>query len=105
MRSYDTIARFGGDEFVVLITEAETPFKIISEATEMSNRILEHIARPFTLNDREIYITPSIGIAVYPRDGRNYDDLLKNADSAMYRAKEKGRGNFEFYQAVYNADA
>ena len=105
VRSYDTIARFGGDEFVVLITEAETPFKIISEATEMSNRILEHIARPFTLNDREIYITPSIGIAVYPRDGRNYDDLLKNADSAMYRAKEKGRGNFEFYQAVYNADA
>ena len=105
VRSYDTIARFGGDEFVVLITEAETPFKIISEVTDMSNRILEHIARPFTLHEREIYITPSIGIAVYPRDGKTYDDLLKNADTAMYRAKERGRGNFEFYQAVYNANA
>lgn len=105
VRSYDTIARFGGDEFVVMIAGPESLDKLISEAINLSNRIHEQMAKSFTLDSREIYVTPSIGIAVYPRDGKNFDDLLKNADTAMYRAKEKGRGNFEFYQEIYNVDA
>ena len=105
VRSYDTIARFGGDEFVVMISDVETLDKIISETTKLSNRILENITKPFVLNERDIYITSSIGIAIYPRDGKTFDDLLRNADTAMYRAKARGRGNFEFYREAYNANA
>ena len=103
IRSYDTVARFGGDEFAILISDIKIIEEMISYATKLTDRILEYMEKPFILNNREIYMTPSIGIAVYPRDADNFDNLLKNADSAMYSAKAKGRGNYEFYEMAYNA--
>ena len=92
LRETDTMARQGGDEFVVLMDELTDREAI----TRVSQRILDAVGQPFVIDGQELHITASVGISVYPEDGRT---LLKNADIAMYRAKEKGKNNFQFYSA------
>jgi diguanylate cyclase (GGDEF)-like protein/PAS domain S-box-containing protein len=93
LRSGDTVARVGGDEFLLLLSEIGG----IVDANTIAQKILEAFRRPFILDDREIVLTTSIGVAIFPDDGDNDDILVKYADVAMYRAKDKGRDNFQRY--------
>lgn len=93
IRSSDTVARFGGDEFVLLLPEIHSP----SDATQIAKRILEVISSPFEINGLPLFITVSIGIAIFPEDGDDRDSLITNADLALYAAKDRGRNCFFFY--------
>jgi diguanylate cyclase (GGDEF)-like protein/PAS domain S-box-containing protein len=93
MREEDTVARMGGDEFVVIQKGICQP----EDAALLSARMLAEISRPFSLAGHEIVTSLSIGISLYPQDGEDPSSLLKNADAAMYRAKEKGRNGYQFY--------
>lgn len=98
LRLSDTVARQGGDEFVVLIEDfADTQY-----LTAVARKIMHELAQPFILLNQELYISASIGISVYPDDGVDLFSLLKNADVAMYRAKEHGKNTFHFYAADSN---
>jgi len=101
LRRADTIARLGGDEFAVIIEGIEGPEDAISIADNLTT-ILEHNVR---LDDQETYTSASIGIAVYPSDGNDARTLLKNADTAMFRAKENGRHCFQFYKPEMSVSA
>ncbi|MGB6985752.1 MAG: EAL domain-containing protein [Candidatus Aquilonibacter sp.] len=94
-----TIARMGGDEFVVLITDCRDP----EHVRDVGERILALVSEPFLLDEYEQYISASIGIAVYPEDGRDDQTLIKNADIAMYRAKDRGRNGYYFYNPTLEA--
>ncbi|WP_420475613.1 EAL domain-containing protein [Noviherbaspirillum sp. ST9] len=93
LRASDTIARLGGDEFVALIHETAEPDSVAKAA----GKLLDAAARPFVLMGRECRVSASIGIAMYPRDGDDEQTLMKNADIAMYFAKEEGKNNYQFY--------
>ena len=95
------LARLGGDEFTVLILKLRSLQNVIS----MSQRIQELIRQPFNLAGREVFLTASIGIALYPDDGENAETLLKHADTAMYHAKNMGRDNFQFYSTSLTTEA
>jgi diguanylate cyclase (GGDEF)-like protein/PAS domain S-box-containing protein len=92
-RKSDTIARIGGDEFVLVLPQVILP----KDAAKLAQRILDVFQEPFVFDGHQLKITTSIGIAVYPDDGKDIDILLKNADNAMYRAKEEGRDMYRFY--------
>ena len=96
-----SLARLGGDEFTVLLTN----LRDVQDAGTVARRIVEAMAKPFLIEGREIFVTISVGIAIFPVDGESIDALLKNADSAMYHAKEQGRNNFQFYSDNLNAEA
>ncbi|MDH4127489.1 MAG: EAL domain-containing protein [Spirochaetota bacterium] len=98
VRGVDTVARLGGDEFVILLNEISGTQGI----TKVAQKIIESFSSPFNLDAREIFVTPSIGISIYPTDASNLDDLLKSADIAMYHAKKSGRNNFQFYSLEIN---
>lgn len=101
IRETDTVARLGGDEFTMLTEElAES-----QQATVIADKVLATLSRPFTLGDHEVFVSASIGISCYPQDGADPETLLKNADAAMYQAKEHGRGTFRFFSAEMNAHA
>ena len=93
IRQCDTLSRQGGDEFAVLLPDLDSG----DEATRIAQRMLDLTAQPMRLDDQELNVTCSIGISLYPRDGRTADLLLKNADIALYRAKDMGRNNYQFY--------
>ena len=95
----DTVARLGGDEFIVGLYDLESP----DDATRVTERILASIADPIRLDQHEITVTASLGISVFPQDGADADTLLKNADAAMYQAKESGRNNYFFYDRARTA--
>ncbi|MGA9349937.1 MAG: diguanylate cyclase, partial [Anaerolineae bacterium] len=95
VRKSDTVARMGGDEFMLL--SLFPGIRGEEDAARIAERILEVFRRPFVLDGHEIRITTSIGIAIYPDDGQDTDTLMKNADIAMYRAKERGRDNYQHY--------
>ncbi len=95
------LARLGGDEFTVLLTN----LRDVQDAGKVARRMLEALARPFSIKDHEMFVTVSVGIAVFPSDGDSVDVLLKNSDGAMYHAKEQGRNNFQFYSNAMNAAA
>ena len=101
MRERDTLARIGGDDFVVVLSDLGSP----QDVPLLADRILHHVAAPIPLHDREISLSASIGVSLYPQDGDDYDTLLRNADAAMYRAKEAGGATFRFYTADMNAQA
>ncbi len=98
VRAGDTVGRISGDEFAVVLADMARP----DDAALVGQKILEALAAPFDLGGNEAYITASIGIAVYPGDGDDAETLLKNADMAMYRAKESARNSFCFFTAEMN---
>jgi len=98
LRDGDTVARLGGDEFVLVLND-QTHDDVIFHAMQ---RVTASLARPFAIDGKELYISCSAGISLYPQDGTDVETLLKNADAAMYRAKEHGRNNFQFYTSEMN---
>jgi diguanylate cyclase (GGDEF)-like protein len=94
------LARMGGDEFTILIPKIDTS----DVAARTAEAIIEVLKSSFPLNHNEVYITASIGISVYPEDGTDADTLMKNADTAMYRAKDEGRNNYQFYTPSVNQE-
>ena len=96
----DTIARAGGDEFIVLLED----FHTTRDVTEVADRLLEVISQSFKINEQEMKLSASIGIALYPNDGIDSQELMKNAEMAMYRAKQNGRANYQFYAAEMNVN-
>lgn len=99
LRDSDTIARQGGDEFVVLLEEFGEDVQYLAG---VARKVMAVLTQPFTLMGQEIFISASIGISVYPRDGQDMNTLLKNADIAMYRAKEHGKNAYHFYASDCN---
>jgi diguanylate cyclase len=97
----DTVARLGGDEFVVILGPLPDP----NEAGKAAERILAELALPVSIRERDFQTRASIGIAIYPGDGATPEELLKNADTAMYRAKDDGRGRATFFEANMNERA
>ncbi len=93
VRRGDTVARLGGDEFVVLTEH----LRGMEDAAVLAEKLTRTMAAPFRVADREFYLTMSLGISLYPQDGLDAETLLKNADAAMYRAKDAGRNTFQFY--------
>lgn len=101
----DTVARMGGDEFTLLLQSRGTREAALTQAIHVAEEILGSLHAPFVLENREFFVTASIGIALSPQDGSELSQLMKNADTAMYHAKERGKNNFQFYQADMNASA
>jgi len=99
MRATDTISRQGGDEFILLLAEMDSP----EAAAQVAQKVIQVLAQPFCLSGHEVTVTPSIGIAVSPEDGSDLDTLLKHADLAMYDAKQRGRNNYQFFRREMNA--
>jgi diguanylate cyclase (GGDEF)-like protein/PAS domain S-box-containing protein len=98
VRQYDTVARLGGDEFVLLLRDVEH----IQSLARISDKILALFKEPFFISGHEVFVTASIGISTYPSDGVTADALLKNADTAMYHAKESGRNGYQFFAEEMN---
>ena len=99
VRRSDTLARLGGDEFTVVLTELDDA----RDAMRVAEDIAEAMRQPFVIEDRELFVTLSLGISMYPDDGIDGETLMVNADVAMYRAKELGRDNFQWFAAEMNA--
>lgn len=98
MRRGDTVARLGGDEFMIVMSDMAAE----SDAVNMASELLELVEAPIRVGTREMIVTASIGISLYPRDGETASILVKNADVAMYRSKEGGSNNFRFYSPEMN---
>jgi diguanylate cyclase (GGDEF)-like protein/PAS domain S-box-containing protein len=101
VRSSDTVSRQGGDEFVVLLSEVEQA----QDAEITARRVLETIAASHSVDDHDLHVTVSIGISIYPGDGLDGETLIKNADTAMYHAKENGRQSYQFFEQAMNTRA
>jgi diguanylate cyclase (GGDEF)-like protein/PAS domain S-box-containing protein len=95
VRKGDTVARLGGDEFAIILEDADAA----EHVAPIARKVLETMTQPLLLNGQEYVLTTSIGICIFPGDGENGEILLKNADIAMYRAKEKGRNSYQFYSS------
>jgi len=96
LRKSDTISRMGGDEFLFLLPEISR----IEDATKISWKIIDSFESLFIIDYQKIHINTSIGILLYPQDGKDVDTLIKNADIAMYQAKKEGRNNYQFYKKL-----
>lgn len=94
LRGHDHLSRFGGDEFVVIVSKTDKP----NEAQIVAGRLLQSLAAPIDIGVTQVYVTASIGIAMYPEDAQSVEELLKNADTAMYQAKEQGGNRSMFYK-------
>ena len=101
IRGSDSVSRQGGDEFVVLLLELEQA----EDSAVTARRMLEAVARPHSVDHHDLHVTASIGVSVYPDDGLDADTLIKNADTAMYQAKENGRRSFQFFKPAMNVRA
>jgi diguanylate cyclase (GGDEF)-like protein/PAS domain S-box-containing protein len=101
VRGSDTVSRQGGDEFVVLLSEVAES----EDAAITARRILAAVAQPHSIDRHDLHVSASIGVSVYPDDGLDADTLIKNADTAMYQAKENGRQSFQFFKPAMNARA
>ncbi|HZW81997.1 MAG TPA: EAL domain-containing protein [Candidatus Deferrimicrobium sp.] len=101
VREGDTVARLGGDEFTIILPHVVQ----MADINKVAQRMLDNLAQPFNLNGQELFITASIGISAYPTDGDNIESIVKNADSAMYRAKELGNNKYRFFAPAMNEAA
>jgi diguanylate cyclase (GGDEF)-like protein len=101
IRGSDSVSRQGGDEFVVLLLDLQQA----EDAGVTARRMLEAVARPHFIDHHDLHLTASIGVSVYPDDGLDADTLIKNADTAMYQAKENGRRNIQFFKPAMNVRA
>lgn len=100
MRKSDTVARLGGDEFTVILEGIGT----VQDATNVAQELLHIVAQPIMVQDQELFVTPSIGIAIHPQYGKDPETLIKNADMAMYRAKRQGRNTYRFYTTTMESN-
>lgn len=98
LRNQDTVARLGGDEFILLLPEIHSPL----DAKNLANKLLHVIRKPLQVREHELNITLSVGIALYPRDGETSTELLRNADEALYLAKNQGKNCYQFYNSNEN---
>lgn len=89
------VSRQGGDEFIIVLEDVDK-----ENASQVAKRILNEFSHPFEINNEEFYVTPSIGISIYPTDGSDEETLIKNADTAMYQAKDRGKNNYQFYSII-----
>ena len=101
LRDDDTVTRLGGDEFTILVPTVEH----VDDATAVARRVREALKLPIVIDGRELFVSASIGISLYPNDGDDADTLLRNADTAMYRAKNQGRDTIQLYAPAMNARA
>lgn len=98
LRSADVIARWGGDEFTILLSEIKNP----QDATIVSKRIFNSLKQPIIISEYQLYCHLSMGIAIYPQDGENPENLVKNADIALYRSKDSGGNQYQYYNPSMN---
>ncbi len=101
VREGDTVARVGGDEFILILPGVERPLQV----ARVAEKVCDALKEPFVLDGHELFVTTSMGISVYPDDGEDAEALIKNADTAMYRAKEHGRNRYQLYTPSMNAGA
>ena len=101
LRASDTVARLGGDEFAVVLNHLTQPIV----AAELAQKIIHELTEPFAIGDESVFVTASIGIALFPNDGRSLEELFRHADQSMYQAKAQGRNRFSFYTASMERDA
>jgi predicted signal transduction protein with EAL and GGDEF domain len=93
LRAEDTVARFGGDEFTIFLEDITE----VSKISEIADKIIQGMNEPFEIDEHQMHLTLSAGISIYPDDGNNAEVLIRNADTAMYRAKDEGRNAYAFY--------
>jgi diguanylate cyclase (GGDEF)-like protein/PAS domain S-box-containing protein len=101
VRNSDTVSRQGGDEFVVLLSEVDQP----EDTAITARRMLQAVAKAHSVSGHDLHVTSSIGVSVYPDDGPDAETLIKNADTAMYQAKENGRQSYQFFKPAMNVRA
>jgi diguanylate cyclase (GGDEF)-like protein/PAS domain S-box-containing protein len=101
VRGSDTVSRQGGDEFVVLLSEVEHS----EDAAIAARKMLQTVAEPHSIDQHDLHVTTSIGLSVFPDDGHDAETLIKNADTAMYQAKENGRQSYQFFKPAMNVRA
>ncbi len=101
LRDSDTVSRLGGDEFNVVLTQLQDP----QDAGRIAENVIRSLSEAFVIDGQSSFLSASIGIALYPQDGRSADELIKNADTAMYRAKAGGRGQAVYFEEAMNAEA
>jgi diguanylate cyclase (GGDEF)-like protein/PAS domain S-box-containing protein len=101
VRASDTVSRQGGDEFVVLLSEVERP----EDAAISARRMLQEVTQAHSIDHHDLHVTASIGVSIYPDDGLDAETLIKNADTAMYQAKENGRQSYQFFKPAMNVRA
>jgi diguanylate cyclase (GGDEF)-like protein len=101
VRAADTVSRQGGDEFVILLSEVERA----EDAAVTATRILQAVAEPHDVDNHDLHVTASVGVSIYPEDGTDAESLIRNADTAMYQAKDMGRQTYRFFKPIMNARA
>jgi diguanylate cyclase (GGDEF)-like protein/PAS domain S-box-containing protein len=101
VRISDTVSRLGGDEFVIVLSELDQ----VEDAAITANKVLAVLASPYSAGQHDLDVTVSIGVSTFPRDGQDAETLIKNADTAMYHAKENGRNNYQFFEKDMNVRA